>query len=230
MTSARSRRASASVMASLCRSSGDCLGTANRKQQTAMRMSMEIPLYWSSMRSAKPSGRRLASPATPTSYDRLAANDELRPIRVIGRRGLSRVWREYRSDSSGAATSRSCRSPPNSTQWRTSGSSYATTGFRTASTNPTRTSWSTAASPGTSSSTCPGKSCPSEQGTGPTGHVGWSGEQPVSSGEQPEVGPQLCGQFIGWQLVVSGLQLCGQSGLHPSTADLFGSQTVSQIS
>jgi hypothetical protein len=30
-------------MASLCRSSGDCLGTANRKQQTAMRMSMEIP-------------------------------------------------------------------------------------------------------------------------------------------------------------------------------------------
>ena len=62
---------------------GRLLDTASRKQQTAMRMSMEIPLYWRSIRSAKPSGRRLASPATPTPYDRLAANNELHLISVI---------------------------------------------------------------------------------------------------------------------------------------------------
>ena len=59
MTSVIPRQASASVMASLCRSSGDCLGTANRKQQTAMRMSMEIPLYWRSIRLGETIGSAL---------------------------------------------------------------------------------------------------------------------------------------------------------------------------
>jgi hypothetical protein len=70
-------------------------------------------------------------------------------------------------------TSRSCRchrNHPNSTQLKMSGSSCARTGSRTASSNPTTTFSTTAASPGTSSSTCPGKSCPSEPETGLIGH------------------------------------------------------------
>ena len=61
------------------------------------------------------------------------------------------------------------RNRPSSIRSRTSGSSCATTGSRTASSNPTTTFSTTAASPGTSSSTCPGKSSPSEQESGPIG-------------------------------------------------------------
>ena len=69
-------------------------------------------------------------------------------------------------------TSRSCRcrrNRPSSIRSRTSGSSCATTGSRTASSRPDDDISTTAASPGTSSSTCPGKSSPSEQESGPIG-------------------------------------------------------------
>src|ERR1700756_3242844 len=67
---------------------------------------------------------------------------------------------------------RSSRCRPNarnSIPWRSSGSLCATTGFRTVSSNLTKTSSITAATPGTNSSTCLGKSCPSASATGPCG-------------------------------------------------------------
>jgi hypothetical protein len=58
---------------------------------------------------------------------------------------------------------------PELTQSKISGSSCATTGSRTGFSNPTSTSSITVASPGTGSSICPGKLCPSEQENGPIG-------------------------------------------------------------
>src|SRR6476659_3827539 len=58
-------------------------------------------------------------------------------------------------------TSHSChcrRSHPNSTRWKISGNSCATTGYPTASSTPTTAFSAIVAAPGTSSSTCPGKS------------------------------------------------------------------------
>src|SRR6476660_8977682 len=86
---------------------------------------------------------------------------------LIRRDGMSR--RGFPSQT----TSRSCRcrrNRPSSIRSRTSGNSCATIGSRTASSNPTTTSSTIAASPGISSSTCPGKSCPSGPETGSTGH------------------------------------------------------------
>jgi hypothetical protein len=86
---------------------------------------------------------------------------------LIRRDGMSR--RGFPSQT----TSRSCRcrrNRPSSIRSRTSGNSCATFGSRTASSNPTTTSSTIAASPGISSSTCPGKSCPSGPETGSTGH------------------------------------------------------------
>ena len=70
------------------------------------------------------------------------------------------------------ATSPSCPCRPNarnSTRPRTSGSSCATTGYRTASSNPTTTSSIIAATHGTSSSTNRGASCPSDCAIGRMG-------------------------------------------------------------
>src|SRR4029077_5451192 len=86
---------------------------------------------------------------------------------LIRRDGMSR--RGFPSQT----TSRSCRcrrNRPSSIRSRTSGNSCAPIGSRTASSNPTTTSSTIAASPGISSSTCPGKSCPSGPETGSTGH------------------------------------------------------------
>src|ERR1700737_671757 len=86
---------------------------------------------------------------------------------LIRRDGMSR--RGFPSQT----TSRSCRcrrNRPSSIRLRTSGNSCATIGSRTASSNPTTTSSTIAASPGISSSTCPGRSCPSGPETGSTGH------------------------------------------------------------
>jgi hypothetical protein len=59
---------------------------------------------------------------------------------------------------------------PSSIRSRTSGNSCATIGSRTASSNLMTTSSIIVALPGTSSSTCPGKSSPSGPETGSTGH------------------------------------------------------------
>ena len=70
-------------------------------------------------------------------------------------------------------TSPSCRcrrNPPSSTRSRTSGSSCATIGSRTVSSNPTMISSTTAARLGTSSSINPGASCPSDCANGRTGY------------------------------------------------------------
>ena len=58
---------------------------------------------------------------------------------------------------------------PSSIRSRISGSTCATTGSRTASSNPTTISSTTAARPGTSSSIGPGRSCPSDYANG---HMG----------------------------------------------------------
>src|SRR6202040_2765979 len=70
-------------------------------------------------------------------------------------------------------TSPSCRCRRNrlsSTRWKISGSSCATTGSPTGSSNLMTTSSITVALPGKSSSICRGKSYPSEPETGPIGH------------------------------------------------------------
>src|SRR5258708_7404743 len=58
------------------------------------------------------------------------------------------------------------RNPPNSIRSKTFGSTCATIGSRTASSNPTTISSITAATPGIPSSTGPGKSCPSDYASG----------------------------------------------------------------
>src|SRR5262249_49899035 len=66
-------------------------------------------------------------------------------------------------------TSRSCRcrrAHPSSTAKKTSGSSCARTGYPIGSSNRSTTSSTTAATPGTLSSTSPGRSCPSRYATG----------------------------------------------------------------
>src|ERR1019366_9066655 len=63
--------------------------------------------------------------------------------------------------------------PPSSTRSKTSGSSCATTGSPTASSNPTTISSITAARLGTSSSINPGASCPSDCANGNTGSNQW---------------------------------------------------------
>lgn len=85
----------------------------------------------------------------------------------IRRDGISR--RSFPS----RTTSRSClfrRNRPSSIRSRTSGNSCATIGSQTASSNLTKTFWITAALPGTSLSTCLGKSCLSVSAIGPIGH------------------------------------------------------------
>ena len=70
-------------------------------------------------------------------------------------------------------TSPCCRCRPNvpsATPSRTSGSSGATTGCRTVSSNPTTTSSTIAASPGTALPISHGASCPSDCATGHIGH------------------------------------------------------------
>src|SRR5262245_5918380 len=63
-----------------------------------------------------------------------------------------------------------CRqNAPSSIRSKTSGSLCATTGFRTASSNPTTISSTIAATLGTSSSISPGASCPSDCANGRTG-------------------------------------------------------------
>ena len=67
------------------------------------------------------------------------------------------------------ATSHSCRcrhARPNSTARKTSGSSCVRIGCQTGSSNPSTISSITAATPGTHSSTNPGRSCPSRDATG----------------------------------------------------------------
>src|SRR5262249_17663027 len=67
------------------------------------------------------------------------------------------------------ATSRSCRCRrvhPSSTARKTSGNSCARIGYQTGSLNPSTTSSATAATPGTNSTTKPGRSCPSRGATG----------------------------------------------------------------
>ena len=86
---------------------------------------------------------------------------------LIRRDGMSR--RGFPSPT----TSRSCRcrrNRPRSIRSRTSGNSCATIGSPTGSSNLMTTSSITVALPGTSSSTCRGKSSPSEPETGPIGH------------------------------------------------------------
>src|SRR5262249_27530443 len=65
------------------------------------------------------------------------------------------------------------RSAQSSTQWRTSGSSCATTGSPTASSNPTTISSTIVVRHGTSSSISLGASCPSDCANGPTGSDQW---------------------------------------------------------
>ena len=77
-----------------------------------------------------------------------------------------------RRASSFPATPPCCRCRPNapsSIRSRTSGSSCATTGCRTASSNPATTSSTSAASPGTASPISRGVSCPSDCGRGRMG-------------------------------------------------------------
>src|SRR6516162_9810692 len=67
-----------------------------------------------------------------------------------------------------------CRqNAPSSIRSKMSGSSCATTGSRTASSNPTTISSTIAATLGTSSSTSPGASCPSDCANGRTGSDQW---------------------------------------------------------
>src|SRR6516162_7262039 len=65
------------------------------------------------------------------------------------------------------------RSAQSSTRSRTSGSSCATTGSPTASSNPTMISSTIVVRHGTSSSTSLGASCPSDCANGPTGSDQW---------------------------------------------------------
>src|SRR5580704_7310826 len=113
-------------------------------------------------------------PATARPWRFIWKNSRLRsrPARMrsffsIRRDGMSR--RGFLSQT----TSPSCRCRRNrlsSTRWKISGSSCATTGSPTGSSNLMTTSSITVALPGTSSSTCRGKSSPSGPETGSTGH------------------------------------------------------------
>ena len=131
----------------------------------------------SSAPSVRPMEKALGSsspPATARPWRFIWKKSRLRsrPTRMrsffsIRRDGMSR--RSFLSQT----TSPSCRCRRNrlsSTRWKISGSSCATTGSPTGSSNLMTTSSITVALPGTSSSICRGKSSPSEPETGPIGH------------------------------------------------------------
>jgi len=131
----------------------------------------------SSAPSVRPMEKALGSsspPATARPWRFIWKKSRLRsrPTRMrsffsIRRDGMSR--RSFLSQT----TSPSCRCRRNrlsSTRWKISGSSCATTGSPTGSSNLMTTSSITVALPGKSSSICRGKSYPSEPETGPIGH------------------------------------------------------------
>ena len=125
------------------------------------------------MRKTRKPRRLLKKLSRPRGGDRRKRGSWQADRDLVSRRSFSiRPGGMSRRSFLSRTTSRSCRcrrNRPSSIRSRTSGSSCAPTGSRTASSNPTTTFSTTAASPGTSSSTCPGKSSPSEQESGPIG-------------------------------------------------------------
>src|SRR5215813_1549821 len=85
-----------------------------------------------------------------------------------------------------------CRqNAPSSIRSKMSGSSCATTGSRTASSNPTTISSTIAATLGTSSSTSPGASCPSDCANGRTGSDQWELVLAVTTTTRSEALPDV---------------------------------------
>ena len=122
-------------------------------------------------------GQECSARPAPLQYRRDDAASRRNNRRCGARRACCAAVRSGRLASLGGyrrpwPTSPCCRCRPNvpsSTPSRTSGSSGATTGCRTVSSNPTTTSSTIAASPGTASPISHRASCPSKCATG---HIG----------------------------------------------------------